>query len=62
MRKILSVELLLMTAFALTAVARADVISPAGMVVYLAYRVWPVLLVAVLVVVTMLLLKKFKKK
>lgn len=63
MRKILSVGLLLMTSFALTTVARADaIVGPVGMAAALAYVYWPVILVAVLVIVTMVLLKRFKKK
>ena len=62
MRRMIALCLSLMVVFALTTVARADVISPVGMVVVLAYRSWPVILVAALVIVTVLLLKKFKKK
>ena len=62
MRRMIALCLSLMVVFALTTVARADVISPVGMVVVLAYRSWPIILVAALVIVTVLLLKRFKKK
>ena len=62
MKRMLVLCASLITVLALTTVARADVISPVGMVVVLAYRSWPIILVAALVIVTMLLLKRFKKK
>ena len=62
MKRILVLCVSLITVLALTTVARADVISPVGMMVVLAYRSWPVILVAALVIVTMMLLKRFKKK
>ena len=62
MKKFAVLVLMLTVILSLTTVARADVISPVGMVVVLAYRSWPVILVAALVIVTLLLLRKFKKK
>lgn len=63
MKKIVIFMLSLVTMLGLVTVARADAIaSPAGMAVALAYMYWPMVLVALLVIVTVLLLKKFKKK
>lgn len=63
MRRILILCLVLLTAAGLTGVAHADAIAPGPLDLLLHGPIWlPVLLVAVVVIVTVLLLRKFRKK
>ncbi len=63
MRRILTLCLLLLTAAGLTGVAHADAIAPGPLDLLLHGPIWlPVLLVAVAVSVTVLLLRKFRKR
>lgn len=63
MRNIVSFCLLLMTFFALTAVAYADaIVGPVDMVFSLVYALRPLFLVVAVAVITILLLKRFGRK
>ena len=63
MKRIVVLCLSLIAVLALTTVAQADVItSPVIITLHLAYMYWPVILVVVLAVVTLLMLRKFRKK
>ena len=61
MRKLVTFCLVVTAALCLTAAAHADVISLGGMLVLGVLRLLPYLLVAAVVVVTFLLLRKFRK-
>lgn len=63
MRRIYMLCLLLLTAVGLTEVAYADAIAPGPLDLLLHGPIWlPAMLVAVVVIVTVLLLWKFRKK
>ncbi len=64
MKRILVLCVSLITVLALTTVARADVITinPLEAAIVLTCTYWPAILVIAVVIVTMLLLKRFKKK
>ena len=62
MRKMATFLLALTAAVCLTTAALADVIAGPALVVYAAVRFWPWVLVALVVIITFVLLRKFRKK
>ena len=64
MKKFAVLILVLTAMLSLTTVARADVITinPLEAAIVLTCTYWPAILVVAVVIVTMLLLKRFKKK
>ena len=62
MRKLVAFLLALTASVCLTTAALADVIAGPALVVYAALRFWPWVLVAVVVIVTWVMLRKFRKK
>ena len=61
MKKRLTILLVLLTMLSLTSIAHADVIAGPMIAVFYAVRLLPWILVGAVVVVTLLLLRKFRK-